>query len=94
VWKRKQRKRHFFLTPFHDPSSKDCKQTNSAQTCAFLNLDKKYGKQIRPRGGPSAGCTIQIKCSFLQTIKSECKYNVLFTQNKQIKSELNLQITH
>ena len=30
-----------FHDPFYDPSSNDCKQTKSMQTCAFLKLDKK-----------------------------------------------------
>jgi len=33
-----------FASAFHDPSFKDCKQSNSMQTRALLNLDKKYCK--------------------------------------------------
>ena len=31
-----------FSSALHDPSSEDCKQTNTMQTRAFLKLDKKY----------------------------------------------------
>jgi len=35
-----------FASDFYDPPSKDCKQSNSMQTRALLNLDKKYCKRF------------------------------------------------
>ena len=44
-----------FASAFYDPSSEDCKQTNTMQTRAFLKLDKKY-------------CTILLRAKHLSRV--------------------------
>jgi len=66
---------------FHDPSSKECTQSNSMQTLALKHLDKKYckiflcAKMSRLQGGTGAPRYTQIKCSIFPTEK--IKVNVL-----------------
>ena len=78
---------------FHDPSRKDCKQSNSMQTRALLNL----AKQLPVKGlidnrchaleaVPERRAIHKLNAIFfLQKIKSECKYmymnlkHILFT---------------
>jgi len=67
---------------FHDPSIKDCKQSNSMQTRALLNL----AKQLPVKGLIDNRCHALEEVPerraihtlnaifFLQKIKSECKY--------------------
>jgi len=67
---------------FHDPSRKDCKQSNSLQTHALLNL----AKQLPVKGlidnrchaleaVPERRAIHKLNANFfLQKIKSECKY--------------------
>ena len=70
---------------FHDPSWKDCKQSNSMQTRALLNL----AKQLPVKGlidnrchaleaVPERRAIHKLNAnSFLQKIKSECKYIII-----------------
>jgi len=57
-----------FASAFRDPSSKDCKQSNSMQTRALLNLDKKYCKIfLRAKQLPVKG-TIDKRCHSLEAV--------------------------
>ena len=74
---------------FHDPSSKDCKQSNSMQTRALLNLDKKYCKIfLRAKQLPVKGL-IDNRCHALEAVperRAIHKLNAYFFLQK-IKSE-------
>ena len=77
-----------FTSAFHDSSSKDCKQSNSMQTPALLNLDKKYCKIfLRAKQLPIKGL-IDNRCHSLEAVpkrRAIHKWNAFFLQ--KIKSE-------
>jgi len=57
-----------FASAFHDPSCKDCKQSNSMQTRALLNLSKKYCKIfLRAKQLPVKGL-IGNRCHALEAV--------------------------
>ena len=57
-----------FPSALHDPSSTDCKQSNSMKTRALLNLDKKYHKLFfRTKHLPNKGL-IENRCNAFEAV--------------------------
>ena len=85
-----------FASAFHDPSSKDCKQSNSMQTRALLNLDKKYCIIfVRAKQMPVKGL-IDNSCHALEAVPERCaihKLNAYFFLQK-IMSECKYRDLH